>query len=336
LRRFTLLAPLLALSLAAVGAAGCSDDPPTLTVYSGREEEIVAPLLERFERESGIAVEVRYGDSAELAATIGEEGENTPADVFFAQDAGSLGAVSDRLAALPQSALSRVPERFRDPDGRWVGTSGRVRVVVYNTEKYSEAELPDTIFGFTAPRFKDRIGVPPTNASFQAFVTGMRLSVGEERTVKFLEALKDNGAKTYEKNLQIVEAVASGEIYAGLVNHYYVALLKAERPDAPVANHFLHPGDPGALVNVAGVGVIDGSDATPEAMRLVEYLLSDAGQRFYQEAEEVEYPLVAAIPAVAGLPPLASLRGPDVPLEALGAELERTLEILSEVGLTGA
>jgi iron(III) transport system substrate-binding protein len=334
MKRFALLA-FGAAALLALGAAGCGDDTGKLTVYSGREEEIVAPLFDRFENETGITVDVRYGDSAELAAQILEEGDNSPADVFFAQDAGSLGSIAGRLAPLPKSALARVPASYRDPHGRWVGTSGRVRVVAYNTEKYDESDLPDTIFGYTDRRFRDRLGFPPTNASFQAFVTAMRLSAGEKRTRAWLEALKDNGAKRYEKNLQVVEAIASGEIDVGLVNHYYLALLKEEQPDAPVANHFLRAGDPGALVNVAGVGVLAGTSRSKEATRFVEFLLSDEGQRFYsEEAEEAEYPLVPGIPAKAGLPPLSSLRGPDVPLESLGNELKKTLELLSEVGIT--
>lgn len=339
MKRFTLpgfgLPILFALGAVALGVAGCGDDGSTLTVYSGREEAIVAPLFERFEKETGIAVDVRYGDSTELAAQILEEGDNTPADVFFAQDAGSLGSVGDRLAELPAVSLDRVDAAYRDPEGHWVGTSGRVRVVAYNTDKYRDADLPDNVVGFTDAKFRDRVGYAPTNASFQAFVTAMRLSVGEDGTREWLQALKDNGAKPYEKNLQIVEAIASGEIDAGLVNHYYLALLKEEQPDAPVANHFLEPGDPGSLVNVAGVGVVAGTPRTDEANRLVEFLLSDEGQRFYsEEAQAAEYPLADGIPAKAGLPPLSSLRGPDVPLETLGPELEKTLKLLSEVGIT--
>src|SRR5918992_5739554 len=169
----------LAVLLAALALTGCAggEDDNTLVVYSGREEELVAPLFERFEEETEIAVEVRYSDSAELAATIAEEGDNSPADVFFAQDPGSLGAVEQqgRLATLPEDVLSRVNSRFRDPDGHWVGTSGRARVVVYNTDALSEGELPDSISDFTDPQWKGRIGLPPTNASFQAFVSAMVL-----------------------------------------------------------------------------------------------------------------------------------------------------------------
>jgi iron(III) transport system substrate-binding protein len=324
-------------------AAGCGGDDGggsgngKLTIYSGREEELVAPLLEQFEQESGVELEVRYGDSAELAATIAEEGENSPADVFFAQDPGSLGAVEEEglLAELPDEILDRVPERFRDPDGRWTGTSGRVRVIAYNTEELSEDEVPDSVFDLTDPKWKGKIGFPPTNASFQAFVTAMRLSAGEERTREWLERFAANDPKTYEKNTPVVEAVAAGEIELGLVNHYYLYLVKEEQPDAKVANHFLEAGDPGALVSVAGAAIIDGTDDEDAAREFVEYLLSDEGQRFYtEEAEEAEYPLVDGIEPKEGLPSLGQLDGPDVQLDAFGPELEKTLELLREVGFT--
>jgi iron(III) transport system substrate-binding protein len=319
------------------GSGGDAEGSGTLTVYSGREEELVAPLFERFEEETGIDVEVRYADSAELAATIAEEGGNSPADVFFAQDPGSLGAVEEQLAELPAEVLERVDERFRDDDGRWVGTSGRARVLAYNTDELEEADVPDSVFDLVDEEWRGKVGLPPTNASFQAFVTAMRLDAGEERTREWLEALKANDVKFYEKNTPVVEAVAAGEIQLGLVNHYYLYLVKEEQPDAPIANKYLPGDDPGALVSVAGAGVLAGSDDEEAATRFVEFLLADPQQRFYtEEAEEAEIPLVAGIEPREGVPSLDELAGsgPDVDLSRFGEELERTLELLNETGYT--
>ena len=322
--------------VAVVALAGCGGDDASsgaLTVYSGREEELVAPLFDRFTDETGIEVEVRYGESAELAATIAEEGENSPADVFFAQDPGSLGAVDPQLAELSEEILERVDERFRAANGRWVGTSARTRVLVYNTERLAEDTLPGSVLELTEPEWKGRIGIAPTNASFQAFVTAMRLSLGDDETRAWLEGMKENGAKTYEKNTPIVEAVASGEIDAGLVNHYYLALVKEEQPDAPIANHLFRGDDPGSLVSVAGAGVLAGTDQSDDAEAFVEFLLSDEAQRFYvDEAEEAEYPVVDGVEPSEGLVPLDEIGGPDVELTAFGDELEATVELLRETG----
>jgi iron(III) transport system substrate-binding protein len=323
----------LVVSLAAT-LAGCGGGDPDLTIYSGRNERLVGPLLEQFEKDVNIDIEVRYGDSAELAATIAEEGDNSPADVFFGQDAGSLGSVAEegRLVELPAPLLDKVDPRFRDPGGRWVGTSGRARVIAYNTDALSADDLPESIWDFADDRWSGRIGFPPTNASFQAMVTGMRLSAGDERTREWLEAIAANDPKLYENNIQTVEAIAAGEVDAGFVNHYYLYDVLREQPGAPVANHFLQDGDPGALVNAAGVAIVAATDARAEAERFVEYLLSD-GQRFFAE-ETAEYPLVRGIEPDEDLPPLATLQGPELELGSLGPELAETLELLNDVGLT--
>ena len=337
---------MLATAVAALAACGGDDvteggapggDGEAIVVYSGREEELVAPLIEQFEQASGVQVDVRYGDSAELAATLAEEGDASPADVFFAQDAGSLGAVAAEglLTELSQELLERVDAAHRDPEGRWVGTSGRVRVLAYNTDAVAEEEVPQSVLELTDSAWEGRVGLPPTNASFQAFVSAMRLTEGDDATREWLEGIAANDPKLYESNSQVLEALAAGEIDVGLVNHYYLSLLKAEQPDAPVENHYFGGGDPGGLVNVAGAGIVASTDQPGEAEQFVEYLLSDAGQRFYaEEAEEAEYPLVDGVEPPSGVPPLESLEGPEVSLGELGAMLESTLQMISEAGLT--
>jgi iron(III) transport system substrate-binding protein len=347
--RLPLLLALLLALLLGLAACGSDDDDgggdasaaagsggqETLTVYSGRAERLVGELYKQFERESGVKVEVRYGDSAELAATIAEEGDNSPADLFFSQDAGALGAVEEAglLEGLPEATLDKVGTRYRDADGTWVGVSGRARVIAYSTERVQEADLPDSIFDFTDPKWKGRIGFPPPNASFQAFISAMRLSVGDERTKQWLEDIKANDPALLENNIQTEEAIAAGEIDVGFVNHYYVFELQAERPDFPVANHFLKDGDPGTLVNVSGAGILKSSDGKPAAQRLVDYLLSRPGQEYFS-TQTFEYPLVDGVAPPEGARPLDEVEGPDIELDALGGELQSTLELLNEVGLT--
>ncbi len=320
-----------ALGLSACGSGAGSD--ADLTIYSGRNEELVGPLIERFERESGLRVDVRYGDSAELAATIAEEGENSPADVFFSQDAGALGAIEDGLTTLPEPLLATVPERFRDPRDRWIGVSGRARVIAYNTDSFEEGEVPDSVFDLTAPRWRGKVGLPPPNASFQAFVSAMRLDVGDERTREWLEAMKANDVQTYENNIQTVEAIGAGDIELGLVNHYYLYELKREDPGLAAANHFPASGDPGSLVNVAGVGILSTSDHEEDALRFARFLVTRRSQQFFAD-QTSEYPLVAGVERRGELPPLDDVIGPQVELGRLGEQLRSTLKLLDEVGLT--
>jgi iron(III) transport system substrate-binding protein len=316
------------------GTDGGSSGEGSLVVYSGRNEELVGPIIERFEEESGIDVEVRYGDTAELAATILEEGANSPADVFFAQDAGALGAVANEglLRPLPEEALGRVEERFRDPAGRWVGVSGRARVVAYNTEALGAEDLPNSILGFTDPEWEGRLGWAPTNGSFQAFVTALRLIEGEEIAREWLEGIEANNPQVYENNLSVLQGVASGEIEAGFVNHYYLFQLQEEEGgDVPANNYYFRNGDPGALVNVAGIGVLGTTDSTPEAGELLDFLLSEEAQQYFAD-ETFEYPLVEGVPINDELVPLSETQTPNIDLSNLD-DLEGTLELLRETGV---
>jgi iron(III) transport system substrate-binding protein len=315
----------------ALGACG-GDDEETLTVYSGREEEYVGPLYEQFEEDAGIELDVRYGETAELAATLIEEGENSPADVFFAQDAGALGALEKEglFAAVPEESLDRVDQRYRSPEGVWVGTSGRARVVGYNTKELSEQDLPDSILGFTDSEWKGRIGWAPTNGSFQAFVTAMRLTEGEEATEEWLRGIVANDPVVFDDNEAIRDAIASGEVEVGFLNHYYIAEAIAEEGEDYPVRAYHPPGDVGSLINVAGIGIVEAGGDDEAAAEFTEFVLNDENQRYF--AEEVkEYPLVTGIAADPDVVPLDQIEQPDVELGQLD-DLEGTLELLQRTG----
>lgn len=305
----------------------------SLTVYSGRNENLIGPLMEQFEAATGITVQVRYGDTAELAAAILEEGQNSPADVFFAQDAGALGALAqeDILRELSSSTLDMVEERFRSPEDVWVGVSGRARAVVYNTENLSEADIPESILDFTDPQWRGRLGWAPTNASFQAFVTALRVIEGEDVAREWLEGLLANDIRTYEKNTPIVRAAIAGEIDAGFVNHYYLHRERAEAGgEVPAENYLYRNGDPGALINVAGAAILESAENIEQAETFVEYLLSAEAQQYFAN-ETYEYPLVPGVTPDPNLVPLDEIQTPDIDLSDL-ADLEGTLRLLQEVG----
>ncbi len=342
IRRSTRSRALLALAAAALAlpvlaACGGGSDAAdgTLTVYSGRSEELVGPLFAQFTEETGIEVQARYGDTAELAAQLIEEGDASPAQVYFAQDAGALGAVdaAGLFAPLPAAVATAVPEAYRAPSGDWTGVTGRARVIAYDPQQVPAADVPQSVFDLTDPKWKGQVGIAPTNASFQAFVTAMRVTEGDEATKQWLEGLVANDVQTYEKNALILDAVDTGQVQLGLVNHYYwyekAAEVGADAMRAQIA--FTKPEDPGSLVNVAGVGILTSAAGNPDAARFVEWLLSPATQEWFV-VNTFEYPLLPSVASAEGLPPLDTLRGPDVPLAEL-EDLPGTLTMLEDVGL---
>lgn len=315
---------------------GGSIDADKLVIYSGREEQLVAPVIDDFTDETGIEVSVRYGDTAQLAAQLVEEGERTPADVFFSQDGGALGALSNRslLKPLPQQVLDRVPDSFRSADGTWIGVSGRSRVIVYDPKQVAAEEVPDSVFALTDPSWRGAVGIAPTNASFQAFVSAMRVLRGDDAARSWLEGMKANEVQTFDNNIAVLNAAEDGVIKLGLINHYYWYQQVAEEGAAavPARLKFLPDGDPGALVNVAGAGVLANSDRSKEARRFVEFLLGRSSQRFFAE-ETKEYPVISGLPVTEGLPPLRSLQVPKIDLSDLDI-LEGTLAMIEDAGLT--
>ncbi len=307
----------------------------SLVVYSGRSEGLVGDLLTEFTTETGVEVAVRYGDTAELAAQLLEEGDRSPAEVFFSQDAGALEALQNAglLAALPDSTLTKVDSIHRSDDGTWVGTSGRARVLLYNEDLVPEAELPTGVLQLTDPKWKGQVGIAPTNASFQSFVTAMRVTLGEDAAEKWLSDMVANDVQRFDNNVAIRDAVDAGNLTLGLANHYYW-FEKAEEVGADnlkVQNRFLEPGDAGSLVNVAGAGILTTGADDPNAQALVDFLLSPKAQEYFATVT-YEYPLVPGTAPAPGLPSLASLEGPSLSLGQL-ADLAGTQQLLQKVGL---
>lgn len=321
--------------LVGVVASACGGgerDP--LTIYTGRSESLVGPLLEQFSEENDVAIDVRYGDTNDLALLIGTEGDRSPADVYWGQSPGASAYLAEKelLAPLPDDVRGLVAEEFVDSDGRWVGTSARQRVLVYNADEAAEADLPDSVFDLTGPAYRGKVGLAPTNGSFQDFITAMRDLEGEDVAAKWLEDMKANDAQTYANNNAIVEAVGRGEIPYGLVNHYYNHRFLAEDPGAASRNHEFAAGDIGALVIPSTASVLAASDKPAEAQEFIEFLLSKQSQEYFAQ-ETFEYPVADGVPAAKGVPPLATLDPPaGEDAEQLG-DIEGTGKLIAASGL---
>ena len=306
-----------------------------LVLYSGRSETLVQPLIDQFIEDTGIEVEVRYGNTGEMAALLLEEGDATQAGVFLSQDAGALGALSSAglFTTLPEDISSRVQPGFTSTDGSWVGVTGRARVIVYNSDIVAEQDVPRTADEVVGSRWSGQVGVAPTNASFQSFVTAYRVLEGEGAAEAWMSALVSNDPQRFEGNTPILEAVEAGAIPLGLINHYYWYRLKAERGEENLASRlsFPEPGDPTSIVNVTGVGILSPAQLDQDAIDFVDYMVSTEGQQYFVEAT-YEYPLVEGIDAPEGLPALESLVNPELDLSDLES-LSETQDLLTRFGL---
>ena len=330
----------VATEVAANGSGDVLGGPPgeagSLVVYSGRSEALVAPIIAQFSEVTGIKVDVRYGSTAEIAATLLEEGANSPADIFFAQDPGGLGAVADAgmFTRLSETVLSKVPEQFRSPEGQWVGISGRARVVVYNTANVQPDALPADIYEFIDPQWKGRIGWVPSNGSFQAMVTAMRQAWGEEKTLQWLKGVQANEPVVFENNAGAVEGVAAGEADVAFVNHYYLYRFLREQGEGFAArNAFLTGGGPGSLIMVAGAGRIATGPNQANAERFMQFMLSPVAQQYFS-SQTNEYPLVEGVVTPAGLPPLTDLQATAITIDMADlADLQGTVTLLQNTGI---
>lgn len=313
-------------------------DPGRLVIYSGRSESLIQPIIDQFAAATGIQVEVRYGSTSEMAGVLLEEGANSPADIFYAQDPGGLGAVSQAglLAPLPAELLARVPARFAAEDGSWVGISGRARVVVYNTSVITDpaTELPQDIFDFIDPVWNGRIGWAPTNGSFQAMVTAMRSVWGDEKTAEWLTGIQANNPVVYDGNTPIVSGVAAGEVDVGFVNHYYLYRFLAEEGESfPARNQFLTSGGPGSLIMVSGAGILNTAPNAANAQRFMDFMLSTPAQQYFA-AQTYEYPVVEGVAVSGGIPPLADLDSIALNISLADlADLEGTQDMLFDLGI---
>ncbi len=323
----------LSVALLFVGAHAAQSEE--ITLYSARAQSLVGPLVRAFEQESGIQVRVRYGANAQLVGQIMEEGLRSPADLFWGYE-NSLSALAKAglLKELPDDILALARPAYRPQDAMWVPTSIRVRTLAYSPDRVNQQDLPGTVMDLADPRWEARVGWAPTNAGFQTFVTGLRLILGEEETLTWLEKMRANRTKPYGNNTALIQALAAGEIDVALVNHYYLFRFLEADPDFPVAQTLFPEGDPGNLLLAAGMGLLSSSSAAEPAQEFIEYLLRQEGQAYFTR-ETYEFPAAdhaQPVTSVAEIADDAARLAPPVHLGEL-SDLGGTLDLLRRAGV---
>lgn len=337
----------LALGLSMVALAACAnvsdkatksegDDQPAvsreITIYSGRKEKYIKPVIKEFEKQTGISVKLLVGDGSQLANQLVEEKNNPRADVFITNDAGTLGYLVDQalLEKYESAATKRVLADLKDRNGMWVGASARARVIMYNTNLVKENEAPKSLLGLADPKWKGKFGITnSSNESMTGHVSAMRIVKGDDFTEKWLRDVKANDPVVLKSHDPLRDAIASGELSLGLVNHYYFQKKKAE--GAPVGVVYPDQDDFGTFINIAGVALVKGAKDEASAKKFIDFVLSDKIQKIFAGVNK-EMPVVDSVPTV-DTRPLDDFKRADVNLDELGKELDKTLEMMERVGL---
>jgi iron(III) transport system substrate-binding protein len=306
-----------------------------LVIYSGRSEPLIVPVIQLFQRQTGIKVTLQSGTATALANLVLQEQPSPRADLFIANDAGTLEflKLKDALQTYISEQVKQIPEQFRARDGSWLGVSGRSRVIMYNTKLLRPEELPQSVFALTDPQWKDKIAMATTrNESVIAWVTALRLVKGDAFTKDYLLKLKANGIVTLNGHTDVRKAVGRGEFSLGLVNHYYYHLELRDGSPVGVIYPDQGPTDIGVLVNAAGAAIVKNAKHLREAQRFLDFLAAPDAQKLFAELN-FEYPLLPGVPTAPGVRSLETLKLMPVRLDELGKELEKTLKLLDEVGL---
>jgi iron(III) transport system substrate-binding protein len=331
-----IIGALAACTALALSACGSSARGTTITLYNGQHEQTTAALVSAFEKQTGIRVNVRTGDEAELGNQILQEGSSSPADVFYTENTPVLEALRELglLAPVASSTLAAVPSRYDSAQGDWVGVSARVSVLVYNTSQVKPAELPSSILELAEPRWKGRVGFAPSETDFQPLITAIVKLDGLATAERWLKGLQAN-SRTYPDNETVVAQVNNGESAVGLINHYYWFRLRAEIGAGAMhsALHYYAAGSPGDLVNVSGAAILKSSSHQAAAQKLLAFLVSRTGQETIARSHSYEYPLRPGVAPAPGLRPFAELApAPLTPAElgdgSMALALEQKLGLL--------
>lgn len=328
----SLLVPLSQCTLQSGSSSEVSADEGSLVIYSGRSKGLVEPLVTSFTESTGINVEIKYGGTSQLTIALLEEADQSPADLFWAQDAGALGALGNAgmLRDVPADIMGLLDSSFINEAGTWIATSGRGRVLAYSSARTDTTDLPKSVFDLIDPKYQGKVAWAPSNGSFQAFVSAMTEMHGVDRTREWLTAMKNNGAVAFTNNNAILQGIAAGEADYGITNHYYLLRNKAQDPNFPVGQTYFVNGDIGNMLNVAGVGLLETGTNAAAAEAFLKYILSSDAQR-YIATEIFEYPVADMNEGSGSIDP-ARTAAPVIDLEKI-ADLEATISLLREVGL---
>jgi iron(III) transport system substrate-binding protein len=327
---------LLLTVLALVGATTPGRAAETITLYNAQHPQVVEMLTRMFTAETGIDVRVRSGEPPEIANQIAEEGDRSPADLFFTANSPELNLLDEKglLAKVPAPTLAQVPAKYSAADGAWVGVLARENVLAFNTTLIQESALPASLIDLAKPEWKGKVAIAPSDADFLPLVDAVAALKGEPAAVDWLKGLKEN-AQVFDDNEGVMAAVDRGAVATGIVNNYYWARLRTENGADKMHSQIHHfaDGDVGALVNISGAAALKSSLHAAAAERFLLFLVRRPAQEALAKSDVAyEYPLAAGVAANPLLKPFDTLHPPELNAAQLGDD-RLAAQLLRQAGL---
>jgi iron(III) transport system substrate-binding protein len=309
-----------------------------ITLYSGQHPQTTDEIVTAFEKETGITVRVRSDDEDVLAQQIVAEGSRSPADVIYTENSPALEFLQGKglLASVDRSTLTATPARYNSPQGRWVGVSARVSVLIYNPSLIRASQLPTSVMQLAEPRFKGKLALAAGETDFQPIVTSVLRAHGRAATVRWLQALKANAAgHIYPDNETITSQVNRGAAALGIINQYYWYRLRAEIGAASMHSKIAYfaPRDPGYVIDVSGAAVLKSSTHQAAAQRFLAFLVSRQAQEIIGgHSLSYEYPIASGVTTAAPETPFRDLRPNPITIAELG-DGAAAIALLRQAGL---
>jgi iron(III) transport system substrate-binding protein len=329
---------LLLLALVATSPALAAAE---VNLYSARQEALIKPLLDRFTAKTGIVVNLVSGEPDALLQRLKSEGKNSPADLFLTVDVGRLLRAQEMglLQAVDSAVLREaIPAQYRDPGGHWFGISLRARVIVYAKERVRPEEL-STYEALAEPKWRGKICVRSSSHVYnQSLVAALIAHLGVEQTERWARGLVANLARPPEGgDRDQIKAVAAGQCDLAIVNTYYLGGLlnsadaKEREAAAKVGLFWPDQQGRGVHINISGAGITKAAQHRNEALRLLEFMLSDESQRWYAETN-FEYPVKRGVAISATLQAWGAFIPDKLNLGLLGKHNAEALRLMDRVG----
>jgi iron(III) transport system substrate-binding protein len=329
-------------AVAALGLTACGSsleatgelDASKLTIYSAQHKNLTEEWAKAFQDQTGITLQIRYGNDSSMGAQIVQEGGSSPADVFLTENSPAMTAVQNAglLAPVDSATTARVGPQYVPSSKTWVGIAARSTVIVYNPTKISESQLPQSLMDLAKPEFAGKWGAAAGGADFQAIVSALLATKGEEATSSWLAGLK-SGAKVYQNNIATMKAVNAGQSPMGVIYHYYwyrdQALDKESSGNTKL--HYFKNEDPGAFVSLSGGGVLKSSKRATDAQKFLAFVTSPEGQRILTSTDAKEYAVGLGVASDPALPPLDSLEAPKIDPFTLNGP--KVIDLMTKAGI---